>query len=445
MKERIKSVVLFVLFVMALVLTYLNTLQPFFVVSQSEDSLPLNEVMASVVKPRAIFYSSGDHDYTRIYDQVLFQRIWDQIMPDIVRTLDGSETLTEITKTAYAEAFERESILLIMTGVDRNLITNGGILGSFYCYEEILICDECLNVKWNGKYYSIDKKKGGSIQSIGERIKKSETSKYRRVADRFSLRDTLGPSEEYMNYYPFPYEYPTKIVRTSTRNEFSLQERSHINEVAKIVIGDRLDFTQIFEDSAKSLVFVYHKGEKSLTFTVDGFLLYKARYTDNSRIVRDDFESALAAAVDMITKSGGVPEGLYLKDCTLTESGKYLFSFSYQLAGQYSVRGNHAGIRVLVDGDMVLEMDRKIVFPELLVATGASNYISVDQCIYKNLDIFSNFDSKEKLYHVCSKIEEVNMVFYYNDSELIPAWEVVIDGKKYLFEANNGVYIEVPK
>lgn len=441
MKEKVKSSVLFILFIMALVLTYLNTLQPFFVLSQSESKDDLRSTIASVVKPRAVFYSNGQNFYTRVYDKSLFDMIWGQVMPSLTEIFDGTEVLKEIRKTEYVKAFENQSLLLVLTGVDRSLITNSGILGSFYCYEEILICEECLNVKLNGKYYSVTGKGRQNIKSIGEKIKLINGDKYRRVVDRFSLRDTLGTDEEYLNYYPFPYDYPTRIVKTSAKNEFGIKDRSYINDIAKVVIGDRLDFTQIFEDSAKSLVFVYNKGEKSLTFTVDGQLLYKARVTDSTRLHRDDFESSLTAAVEMIAKSGGIPEGLYLRNCTRSEDGKFIFVFNYKLAGQYAVLGHAAGVEVVVDGDMVVEMSRKIVLPELLVSAGTSNYIPVDQCIYKSLNIFTDFEDNEKLYSVCAKIEEVNMTFYYTGTELIPTWEVVINGKTYLFDANYGEYI----
>lgn len=438
MKETLKSIALFILFIMALVLTYLNTLQPFFVVSSDGTDATYSISLHAVVKPHTMIYSDGVGNYGVLLDTTGVER---QIVREVREVFNGAEILEPIDKKRFVESFGKKSILMKTVGLDRSYFTDSGELGDFYCYDEILVDQSGYYVRQNDAYFSVKTDRLLDIDALEEAIVLDKTEVYRRIYDRFSLKRMLGDSEVYLNYNLIPYGNISKVVRSSTKPEFVLEDRDSINEIAKSVLGDRLDFTQIFVDSANSIVFVYNKGEKSLTFTQDGRVLFKSRPQENQKAKKTDFESALRVAIGFVANSGGVPEGMVLNDCSLGENGEYYFDFSYRIAGKYPVVGSGCGIYVMVKDDSVLEMSRRVVIPEVLFTSYLKTHVPVDQCINNYLDLFGVEGDSERFYLICSKLEEVKTVYYYRNAELVPTWQIRVEGRDYWFDIETGEHI----
>lgn len=440
MKEIVKSIILLILFVAALVLTYLNTMQPFFVIAPTQEERMETIPPDAVLRPRFVLYSDGIGNYKRLHDHV--RKLDSGFYEKLAGVLSGSETLIRVDKREYVDAFAKQSVMLSSVGLDKKYITKFSHLGSYYCYDEILIGNQAIYVKNDDAYYKVEDASGIDLSVYNDVWEGIEGEVYRRIYDRFSLHQTLSDRPEFVNYHLIPYSQIATFFRYSVKPELNIHDRGEINAVAKSILGERLDFTQIFEDAAHSIVFVYNKGEKSLTFTRQGMLHFRQRPNEAVRTKKADFEQALASALKFIFYSGGIPKDMRMESCVVGEHGEYYFFFVYSAVGKYKVVGEDCGISVIVEGDSVVEMNRKVVFAEGIFASELKSYVPVDQCINNHLYLFETDTKYEKFYYALSQIENIDAVLYLKEGELIPAWEVSYPGRSYLFEMETGIYIE---
>lgn len=440
MIERFKSIFLIILLVMAVVLTYLNTLQPFFVEPQKTGEQS-GVSMRSVVRPSAIFYSHGDGVYTRIYDKKSNQAIWDIFSERLPEIFDGAEVVRQVSKGEYAEAFLRRSFLLYLPGLSRELLVSDSELGSYPFYDEIVLCDNAIYARASEGYYVLESEEAVSIEPAVGVVLGTKTESYRRIADRFSIAEVLGTSADDINYYPVPYTNMASVTKSSVRAEFNINESSAVNEIAKNILGERLDFAQMYEDASKSIVVLHDRGRKSITFQPDGELIFKNLPGNSERL---GFEEALSAVLRLAAVSGGVPEGLYLLSCEIGADGEYSFDFGYNLGGHRVVccgANEYVGIRAVVAGDSVSELRRFILLPENVYPPEQIQYFPADQCISRNIEVFSKFwdyPESERFFRICAEIEAINMVFCSSGYVIEPAWEICVGGDTYLFDAFSG-------
>ncbi len=439
MKESLKSVLLIILLIMAVVLTYLNTLQPFFV-EPSWNAEPSSVSLSGVVRPSAIFFSYGGGAYTRIYDKKISAAVWEALAQDLPVYFDGAETVEQITRSEYADAFAKHSVLLFLPGLDRSLLASDGKLGSYPFYEEILLTDDGVFAKSSGEYFRILAENYRGIGAAAAAAAQTEGESYRRVADRFSLEKVLGIPSDAINYYPVPYTNAASVTKSSVKPEINTLDQNAVNEIAKNIFGDRLDFSQTYEDASNSVVIMYDRGRRSITFSENGELIFKNRPENNER---GSFETALGAALRVISVSGGVPDGLYLQSCTVGENGEFNFEFGYSLGG-YKVcsgGGEHIGVRAVVIGGEVEELRRYILVPEMVYPPESLQYFPVDQCISGNIeqfDGFADYPQGQRFFRICAALEATNMIFYSSGYTITPAWEIIVGGEVYLFDAFSG-------
>ncbi len=441
MSEKLKSIVLFILLLMALVLTYLNTAGSFFVVRETVSGVPDDVEELLVIQPRAISCSLGNGLYTRIYSNELFDEVWAEFFEPL-SSLDITEQVREpISKTAFFEQFSNPAFLFQMT-----TIRLGGepesALADIFSYDDVMVTESAVFLRRGERFFKVPTVVS-SYAKARDLVAKSDHISYRRVSERFSLLNILGEEEKYLNYCLIPYFYNASVTKTSAMYEYSVTNRRDINDMAKGVFGKRLDFTQSFLDSSGSVVLMSDRGKQSLSFTQNGMVIYREKFSEKAS-EPTDFKHALQKAIGGIRLVGGLPDGLFLKDC-VKRNGAYDFSFGYTFGGgHYPVIGKDVGISVLVQGDQVIEIKRRVLVPKLVRVPESPSLYSIDQCIIDNVRFFT-VDFKEhssnKVFYIYSLIEEASMVFSYDEQDLSPTWRIIVNGKAYFFDAVDGHYL----
>ncbi len=441
MIEKLKSIVLFILLLMALVLTYLNTAGSFFVVREAESSLAQEGEDVSVIQPVSISYSFGDGMYTRIYSNELFDQVWAKFYAPLCEVEFTENSLIEISKMEFFEEFSNKAFLFQLRPIVLSGEAEYAVADIFTC-NDVLVKESGVFVRRGNRFFKLNRVSDSYAEAEALVVNADHVS-YRRVSDRFSLLNILGQDEDYLNYCLIPYFYSASVTRTSVMYEYNLNNRAEINDMAKGVFGERLDFTQSFLDSSGSVVLMSDRGKQSLSFTQNGTVIYREKQSD-SALEATDFKRALQKAINSIRIVGGLPEGLFLKDC-VKQGEAYAFSFGYTFGGgYYEVVGEDVGISVLIQGNQVLEVKRRVLVPTLVRVPESPSLYSIDQCITDNLRFFEvdfRQHSSNKVFYIYSLINEASLVFWYDEQELSPTWRIVIEGKVYFFDAVDGHYL----
>lgn len=465
MKERIKDLLLFVLFVSAIALAYLNMDFRFASLEkQAPDSLYAQDVK-NIIMPRYFFYGEDQNIYTKIIKPDLKENIWADISPKIADYLLNAKSFEPIIKSEYIEKFSNDSLLLgfglplknadladlILSpkkDINRSSMTNPNTEIS-----EILVNGRRIYIKdAEGNYFKVDSPNRILFSKTKKIIAGSSSRSYRRIFERFDISTVLGDSGEYKNYVLIPFQYDSMVTARHAQRELKIESEEGekiIDQIAASIFGKSFDFVKRSVDSDGSIVMMYGLGEKSLIFTPRGDMVYRYRLGANEKSARA-FTDNLRKAISFIEKSGGLPEGLHLR--SYSESGaESIFNFTYEAAG-YKVLETDSplGIRVVLSRGIITEVIRNIMLPGEIMLT-ADEFYTIENYTENNLDLISQKiglitgDERYRRAYVRSKIESIDMVFTKFEQTLMPTWEMVIGGHVFLFDAYTGENVEIPE
>lgn len=441
-REGIKTAVLVALTAMAVVLIYLGSVHMRPVV-QSE-ALPAirSDMRLNILRPDSIFYSRGNCEYSRLYDNRDFYNLWSDVVDFLDNFVRFPYDFDKIERADFIDALEEEGIYI--KNYHRFEVEPSE--GQLIFAKELFICKDGIYINagyFDDKYLKVDR-----VPSQPEQQRLAEIfmglseikglGSYRRMMDVSNVKGS-------QNYYPIPTSYRADIVKMSTKLEFDPSDSNALNALAKNVLGERLDFTQVYVDSERSSVFLHDRGESLLTFKQDGSIIYRRKEPDTAGAgaAEASIEQSLSAAVNMIMLSGGMPEGAYLKRISSSAEGEYVFEFGYKLSGQYDVVsvGDSLGISVSTSGNVVTSMSRRILVPNKDYPPEALQFYEIMNFIEDMTDrdvVYSSHARKEHYAKICEKIDEVNLVFFESMGELMPAWEIRMGSEKYLLDAITG-------
>lgn len=476
MKEQFKSVVLIGLIITSLVLSRWVLYDGLKTNLSKSDESDLKTVsINSYINPQSYFISFGGMSYTKVYDQEIRHRIWENVQPYIYATLTNYSQVESIDEKAYVEAFSKKSILLKMP-LELRLEDMERIYGQETVPEEVadlipaeflIVSDESssllLHDRQSGKYYRFTSlTKTHDIPELIGGIQSMEYIEYRKISDRFSLESTVSEDENYLNYTLIPYQYDYLVPNLEIQSEVSLgseQFEDQIREVAKSVFGNRFDFIKRLEDINGSVIFMYGYGDKALTVTKEGKVSYHQKY-DSTNSKEYDVSQALSLACGKLEQFGVLPSGVNLvKYKSDSDSGilTHTFSFTYKL-GNYEVmplNPKKADIQVVVKGNQVVSIEKnvKAYVSETLLENSLSydKMYDIDECITSNFlevsiyylqdnNIYdASMNSIQYYFSIRSAISKIELNYYQSDeSHMIPVWVIEISGRTYLFDAYTG-------
>lgn len=474
--EKLKSFLLIGLFVSALFMTQLILSEE----SYSNDALNTRQTKNAnaIVVPQSYFVSFGGMSYTKVHNTLLQEKIWGELRPVLVSALKEPESVKIVDKETYIKAFSKKSILLrfpfaITTKDLFSVISeeSGSLSVSGMRALEFLITEDANQMVYlydsNAEaYYGIETIY--PLHDVGgllEAVKLTQFIEYRQISERYSLNRTVDETYNQTNYELIPYAYDLvvpsfKALKTSQTLED--QEDLVRSTISKEVFGNQMDFVKQLRDVNGSLILMYGYGEKTLTFTQEGEILFKSKYDANaSRAL--SFKDAMNLSIRTLESFGELPTGIKLVDYNRDDrgEGEYHFFFNYKIHDYLlaAFGPNRYPIEVIVRGNQVTDLSiwlRKPNdspdFPNL------SRMISIDECISQNMTEVSMYYFQDKniyetdldnpMYYfpIRSEINRIEMRYFISklgDSEMfIPSWQVDIAGRVFLFHAYTGELIQ---
>lgn len=475
--EQFKSILLILLVLSSVVLMQLNLFDGLVMGGEYSDVMDTPSTnLSAYINPQSFFISFGGLSYTKVYDSKMQDNIWGEIRPYLLSCFLNYESITEIGREDYVKAFSDKSILLRMpvslsTHSFFSLFSDEGLaneVGNIIPYEYVLREGNPRSLfvfdKVNQKYYQIRHKTlTHDIASIIDQVKLEAWVEYRKISNRFSLDVTVEASLDQLNYELIPFQYDYLVPAISVENEVDVNSQTfnlEINEISSLVFGSRLDFVKRLRDINDSVILMYGYGDKSLTFSKEGVITYRKKFEPNVAETTT-FKEAFALAVGKLERFGKMPEGVYLSSSDFNESNQlYTFKFNYKM-NTYAIADrleNDAAITITVRENQVTGIDKNIkIFAgeaDISAFTMTDRLFSIDDCIAKNeLKVSVYYLQDQNIYEVSidtmnyffpirSDITSIDMRYWENREDdsiyLIPAWQVVIRGRTYIFNAYNG-------
>ena len=114
-KEQFKTILLILLVLSSVVLMQLNLFDGLVMGLEYSDVMDTPSTnLSTYISPQSFFISFGGLSYTKVYDIKMQDNIWGEIRPYILSSFLNYESITEISREEYVNAFTDKSILIRM-------------------------------------------------------------------------------------------------------------------------------------------------------------------------------------------------------------------------------------------------------------------------------------------------------------------------------------------
>lgn len=157
------------------------------------------------------------------------------------------------------------------------------------------------------------------------------------------------------------------IKSYSTRNQIDVSNNVYIRSKAQQFFGESFDFVKEITEVDGTIIYMYGYGDKALKINRNGTLEYIEKTNKENSQAKLDFLDSLKYASKFVTDKGDWPvnkENAYLYDYEVTEENNeksYVFYFAYRLHGlpvHIPDEDKNRGIEVKVTGEQVTYYQR---------------------------------------------------------------------------------------
>lgn len=473
-KEKIKSMVIIGLFFITLILTQWVMYDGLFAGNIDTSDVEVKSTQLSkYINPQSYQISFGGLSYTRVYDTRVQNEIWQSVHPILRDVFMNYKTLEAVESFEYIQYFKDQSILLEMP-IDLTIQQFCEVYGlevppldvsDIYLSEFILNNrNRQLVLVYDGvteTYYKLDY---GTIafdlSEIIEKVEQSDFIEYRKISDRYSLSSTVDENYNQDNYQLIPFQYGKVVPMIRIQNEIVFVDQepaTGFGDISRTVFGNRMDFVKKLKDVSGSTIYMYGYGEKILTLSPSGPIVFQ-KEVENASEIQLTFIEAFHIAAGKLERFGYSPEHIFLTDYQLTD-GVHTFAFNYKI-GDYAVAIENSGgnpIQITVSGDQVTRVYKDLKkFVVQLGNTGVDRLYAIDECIENNyLEVSLYYLQDNNIYDsalenmayyfpIRSAIEHVELVYTKVNvmDVMTPAWHVEISGRVYVFNAYTGTLIK---
>ncbi|RKD32100.1 two-component system activity regulator YycH [Thermohalobacter berrensis] len=462
-KENIKTLFLILLVVTSIVLTKQLWVEvpyrlfPSFIEKNSNENVKYNYILEDIITPEKYLVSFGNN-YTMLYSGES-DDLWNE-MKKVLKTVLGSSNvrLKKISSKEFLDyKIKRSASFYFSLNISTHIFTkvldvnpkvpiydNLTYIKSIHFYLD----KEPFLVLSNGQsYFKLDNLNIDitAIDKLHKTIEEEDYTKY------YSLKEIWGIDNDI--YIPLTIKY--NLPDIYVKSEINTNDDSRVESIARLFFGDELDYARKIIESNGSIIYLYN--QKGLKISEDGILEYFDSIDEP--IVDRNLYLSLNTAVNFITKHIGWPKDAYLSSIKEIEYDKnkgYQFSFTYKINGVPVVPNNEkikSSIKIEVFNEYVksyVRYIRDIDIPRS-VSISINKAMSPKDVIEKNLELIkqdyiinNNLENtKVENYEILASINEISLKYYDPSSkksgeELIPVWEININGVEYLFNIYNG-------
>lgn len=490
-KEKFKTVLLTVLFLLSIILTQqlwisLPLAESLTTSNQVENEDKRNDninTLISIVSPQSFIVNFGGGLHTVLYSDIFtsgqedFKGFW----PETLMLLKNSyfkegATVEEVAKEKWEEAYESKSILMdfgldIPLSVIRNLAggKKDGIAEKIQEIDSIIVG----GTNNTGVFFAnTDMNKYYRLKGI-----KDDFSKFSTVISHidqnmfdiyYDIKDVYGGIMANENAIEsdrlLPVSLRDNIQRIQVVQEIDPLNESQVEAFSSTFFGESFDFVRKITETNGSVIYMYGYGKRALKIDTAGALEYVEEIDAEKSMVNINYWEALNEALRFVRDHGGLPNNTYLKGVKISEKNKqevYEFVFGYRLNGLpvYYNNKDTKPIVVKLMGKQVINYERHIMKEKIAV-----NFLEEEDLNYTTVltplkIIDYNFDYLKQVYssnfgnrvgfsneelgnEVLRSIKSIKQGYYDNplteQNKLVPIWIIQFGSRIYYFDAYKG-------
>ncbi len=486
-KERIKSVVLVVLFLVSLTLIqgiwFYLPVGGVISIANNADLQDIDIDVTDILSPQSFFISFGGGNHTVFFSEPYEVwnistppeakkevSIWDTVKPILKEYLGNEFIYEEITVEEWERINKFKSVRMnFATGIPGDSLISalsGGNREIFEIHDSInTILIPATDVEQKNIYignYEENRyhKLTGAI--IGSEIRLLIENIEKNVDDRgymyyVSMKDISNVNNDVL----VPLFDKTSIPSYIARNQIDVSDNANVRSIANQFFGSGFNFVKRITEIDGTYIYMYGYGEKALKVNKKGILEYMEK-NDKEKTTPDlDFLDSLKYAVKFVEERISWPvniENTYLSGYEEIEKESekgYRFSFNYRLNGLpvfIPDIGEDRGIVVEIIGKQITYYRRvvkrygKKLDDEEDTERRILNIIEVlrrHSGLIKNS--YVNFSQKEwnqeqiDALQIEELIDEIELAYYSDrDDVLKPVWEITVDNIVYYFDLYTG-------
>lgn len=309
--ERLKTIIIVVLFLMTILLLYFSWKDSFFgsikiptAFLSQEKSIPL-PTATELIKPNEIMVNFGSDAHTIVPRKDYFY--WDAFVLEVTSFLGAKNLkITEINRNQFDESMNFRSIrikfdfnlpfrdTLEQFGIQENsnntpieMFTSVGY--STAIPDSIVVYDGK-----NHKYYRLIS--DYNLKALSEMIGNIEKESF---DPYFPMRVFLGIDNSSL----MPISVKTEMKEVAYGKEINYYETEKIVKFAQTFFGNGFDFVRKITENSGTTIYMYGYGQKTLILNKDGAIEYKEEIGDASYDTLNYFDS-LTYAVKFIGEHG---------------------------------------------------------------------------------------------------------------------------------------------
>lgn len=463
--EKIKDIILVVLFFSAILLLYFfweNQLLRNFQLADIVNSEDYKTVsLDEVIVPDSIYASSGNGVYVKVYGDK--RSFWKRGISEIQKFGEASGIFVgEITKQQYLEAMSGYVSLQFDLGyevpfsqfcdyyrIQKNQSFDAVEAVSVIAYSSASSESLFIVQEQKGKYYRLvaDRDYTG-LRDLAKEITQSAEASYYPISELMGVENTtMIPWEATVSYEPLDWQ-----------TELQRGEKEDVIRLAQSFFGENFDFIRRMVDTKGNVTYMYGYGQKTFITYVNGGFEYKEE-TGNASGGDTSFYGSLDTALQYISAHGswmtfdGEPVMLFLSRAKSLEGDSkkkgYRFEFGL-MAGDYPVYYDQAvPLAVEVVNGQVSYYHRNLVQynvptePKEEVQTSIANILASNyRKIYQLMGVKEERASEDERFNqVISSITDARLGYFCSRiqaestgrQEMRPAWVVTIDHRLRVF------------
>ncbi|MBF1051930.1 MAG: hypothetical protein HXL16_06950, partial [Peptostreptococcaceae bacterium] len=214
-----------------------------------------------------------------------------------------------------------------------------------------------------------------------------------------------------------------------------------VNDIAKYIFEDKLDFTSSMIQSDGLYFYSYNNGNEILKISKSGILEYKKELSETSK---DDIKKSTNAMLNFLIKLGINNNDIIIdKVEKINHSSNIIYKFNIkrQKNGIYIyMLENGESENISVSGDTVISAN--ILLKNIGDYTGSSyDIIEPTKAINDKIEYIKNKLNEKDVSTIISKIDDISLVYKKESEIIVPMWLYVIDDFVFFIDAVNIVLI----
>ncbi|HZJ76085.1 MAG TPA: two-component system activity regulator YycH, partial [Oscillospiraceae bacterium] len=377
-RERLKTLTLFILVVMSIVLIQqlwfpflIDTFRAGVKVGKNNHTTVIEE-RKNIISPKIIAVSFGAGDKKRNYYTILssdIDLVWKQSRDILESYFLGQPEITPVEYNVYTQANTLKSIELefgnnipsilissIFDSLDNRIVKNVKEIKKILIpafNRGVIYIMESSNDIYEVKLY--DYENNTVLIDFIDKLESSEHIKYYPAASLFDELDG--------NHTVLPVNYTLSAKQIFVESEIDVKDETVLRQRSRNFFGDNFDFVKTIKETGGATVYIYGYGEKRLRINNRGILEYKEEV---GNVSSTDILISLDAAVGFICENGGFPENTYLENIQIVEDGQnkgYRFLFGYCIEGfpvEFNINKPKYPMEIEVYGNRVKAYDSLI-------------------------------------------------------------------------------------